>query len=84
MTRSPPSAAVVFDAKCDIAGWSIVELRIRWTLGRTLEEFGSRSNAAIVGCATVVEGTGLPVVSRSWIASAGPVHCTNQQSRGVG
>jgi len=79
MTQSPSSATVEFEAKCDTAGWSIVELRIRWALGRTLEESGSRLNAVITGCGTLVEGTGLPVGPRSRIASAGPVHCANQR-----
>ena len=78
MTQSSPSAAVVLEAKCGTAGWITVGLLICRALGERLGEFGSRSSAEIVGSSTLVEGTEFPVVSRSRIASAGPLHCANQ------
>ena len=83
MTQSSPSATVALEANCGIAGWITVGLLIRRTLGRSLGEFGSRSSTEIVGSGTLIEGTELSVVSRSGTASAGPVHCVNQQSNDV-
>ena len=83
MTQSSPSAAEVFEDKHRTAGWLTVGVLIRRALGRSLGEFGSRSSTEIVGSGTLVEGTELSVVSRSGTASAGPVHCVNQQSNDV-
>ena len=83
LTQSPPSATVALEANCGTAGWMTVGLLICRALGGSLGEFGSRSIAEIVGSCTLVEGTEFPVVSRARTASAGPLHCANQQSKGV-
>jgi len=77
MTQSPPSTAVVLEAKCDTAGWTTVRLLIRRALWRALRESGGGSKAEFVDSGTLVEGTELPVVPRSRINSTGPTHCAN-------
>ena len=83
MTQSPPFAAIALEAKSGTAGWITVGLLICRALGGSPGEFGRRSSAEIVGSGTLVEGTEFPVVPRSRTASAGPLHCANQQSNGV-
>ena len=81
ITQSSPLVVVVLEAKCGTAGWITVGLLICRVSGRTPEEFGCRSNAEVVGASTLVEGTELPVGSRSKTVSARPVYCANQKSR---
>jgi len=71
--QSSPSAVVVLEAKCGTTGWITVGLPICRASGRTPEEFEGRPNAEIVGASILVEGTELPVGSRSKTISAGPV-----------
>ena len=75
------SVVVVLEASCGTTGWITVELLICRVSDTTLEEIGCRSNAEIVGAATLVEGTELPVGPRSKTVSAGPVYCANQKSQ---
>ena len=83
MIQSPPFAAVALEANCGTAGWITVGSLICRALGGSLGEFRSRSSAETVGSSTLVEGTEFPVVPRSRAASAGPLHCANQQLKVV-
>jgi hypothetical protein len=49
----------------------------------TLKEFGDGPKGEVVSSGRLVEGRELPLVSSSTIASTGPVHYANQQSKGV-
>ena len=86
MNISPsPSAAVVCETKCCVAGWTAVGLVIGGVLGRTLEAFRSKSIAEIFALNALVEGEGaeLLVATCSKTTSTRTVGRGDQQSKGV-